>query len=297
MNKKKVLVIGGTGFLGSSLAERLKRKFDVYITTYKQKSDNKKFKIDITSERSIKNFFLKKKFNYVINLAGYIDHSNLDKTGDKVLKTHLQSLFYICKWIDKSKLEHFIQIGSSDEYGNRPSPQNEKMNEDPFSIYSYAKSAATRFILTLNKTENFPGTVIRPFLIYGPAQDQNRFIPQIIKGCLDDKSFPTSAGMQYRDFCYITDFSNSIFKILGKKKTFGKIYNVGSGKKIKIRDIVNMIKNIIKKGDPQFGKFPYRKNESMSLYPNIHKIRNHTGWSPKVKLYNGLQKTIKFYKS
>lgn len=263
----------------------------------KKKEEYKTFKLDLKNKVLIKNFFINNEFNYVINLGGYIDHSDLSKNGDEVLKVHLESLFYICKFINKKKLEHFIQIGSSDEYGNNTSPQLEKMIEDPFSIYSYAKAAATRFVMTLFKIEEFPVTVLRPFLVYGPGQDLNRFIPQVIKGCLDDKTFPTSAGKQFRDFCYIDDFAKSVIKVIGKKKTFGKIYNIGSGKKIKIKNVVNLIRFIIKKGNPQFGLFSYRKYENMSLYPSIKKIRLDIGWKPKVKLEEGLKKTIKYYKS
>lgn len=297
MIKKKLLIIGGTGFLGKNLYEFLKKKYNVYKITLKKKEDSKTLKLDLKNKALIKNFFVNNEFNYIVNLGGYIDHSNLSKNGDEVLKVHLESLFYICKFINKKKLEHFIQIGSSDEYGNNASPQLEKMNEDPFSIYSYAKAAATRFLMTLFKTEKFPVTVLRPFLIYGPGQDLNRFIPQVISGCLNDRVFPTSAGQQLRDFCYIDDFVKSVIKVIGKKKTFGKIYNIGSGKKIKIRDVVNLIRFNIKKGNPQFGRFPYRKYENMSLYPSIRKIRLDTGWKPKVKLDEGLKKTIKYYKS
>lgn len=61
--------------------------------------------------------------------------------------------------------------------------------------------------------------------------------------------------------------------------------------------MVNLIRFNIKKGNPQFGRFPYRKYENMSLYPSIRKIRLDTGWKPKVKLDEGLKKTIKYYKS
>lgn len=297
MVKKKILIIGGSGFLGEGLYKFLRKRYNVYKTTLKKKSTSKVLKLDLRNKIAIKKFFNQNDFHYVINLGGYIDHSNLSQNGDEVLKVHLESLFYICKFINKKKLQHFIQIGSSDEYGNNPSPQLEKMTEDPFSIYSYAKAAATRFVITLFKTEKFPVTVLRPFLIYGPGQDKNRFIPQIIKGCLNDKTFPTSAGQQFRDFCYIDDFTKSLAMVLGKRKTYGKIYNIGSGKKIRIKDAVNLIKFLIKKGHPQFGHFPYRKYENMSLYPNIKKIHLDTGWKPKVKLKEGLIKTIKFYKA
>ena len=100
------------------------------------------------------------------------------------------------------------------EYGNNEAPQIENQREDPISSYSCAKVAATYFLQMLHKTENFPVVILRPFLIYGPQQNDKRFIPQVIKGCLEKKEFPTSKGLQIRDFCFIGDFVGSIFSLI-----------------------------------------------------------------------------------
>ena len=62
----------------------------------------------------------------------------------------------------------------------------------------------------LHRTESFPATILRLFLTYGPGQNNLRFLPQIIKGCVNNQSFPTSAGEQLRDFCYVEDVVNAI---------------------------------------------------------------------------------------
>ena len=86
-------------------------------------------------------------------------------------------------------MELFINLGSSDEYGNISSPQYEYSREQPFSPYSLVK----RFLAILEmiyKNENFPGNYIAMlFLTYGPYQDKNRLIPQIIQGCLKNRNF------------------------------------------------------------------------------------------------------------
>ena len=111
--------------------------------------------------------------------------------------------------LGQSPLRGFVQVGSSDEYGNVPAPQREDMREAPFSPYSAAKAGASHFVQALARTEGFPGSVVRFFLVYGPGQDQRRFLPQIIRGALADAAFPTSLGGQLRDFLYIDDASQA----------------------------------------------------------------------------------------
>ena len=80
-------------------------------------------------------------------------------------------------------------------------------------------------------------------------------------------------------------------------KSNGKIYNVGFGKPIKIKDVVKTIKSLVGTGKPVYGSFKLRKNENIKLFPSIKKITKEIGWKPKVKLHDGLIKTIKYYKN
>ena len=150
-------------------------------------------------------------------------------------------------YLNKKILKKYIYIGSSDEYGSNISPQLEKYREIPSSAYSFSKTASTHFLQMLSKSENFPSSIIRIFLTYGPGQKENRFIPQIIKGCMENLEFKTSSGIQKRDFCYIDDVVRAINLTLLSSKSNGKVYNIGSGKPVKIRNVVKTIKSLIGK--------------------------------------------------
>ena len=156
---------------------------------------------------------------------------------------------------------------------------------------------ASNYLINLFKKEGFPVTILRLYLVYGPYQDINRFIPIIVNGCLKNKSFHTSDGKQERDFLYIKDLINLIFKVLKNKNTRGEIFNIGSGKPRSLKKIINQINNYIKKGKPIYGKIKLRKDEILKLYPNITKIKKFTNWRPSINFKIGLNKTIKFYKS
>ena len=117
----------------------------------------------------------------------------------------------------------------------------------------------------------------------------------IINSCLKNKSFPCSEGSQLRDFLYVDDFNNLLIKIIKKKKIKSGIYNVGSGKPIKVKKIINLILELTLKGKPLFGKLKMRKDEIQVYYPNIKKVKKYFQWSPKTNVLLGLKKTIRFY--
>ena len=84
--------------------------------------------------------------------------------------------------------------------------------------------------------------------------------------------------------------------LLTKKKILGHIFNLGTGKAIKIKKIIEKIHNLTKKGNPQFGKLKMRNDEILKIFPNVNKIKNILGWKPKTSFNQGLQKTLKSYK-
>ena len=293
-----LLIVGGTGFIGRHLVRAAKLKdWDVtsvslHLPTEQYRIDGVNYqKVDVTDFAAVK-ANLNVNFDYVVNLGGYIDHT-LFKNGGKVLiEQHFNALQNIVEILPREKLKRFIQIGSSDEYGNTPAPQLEDYRESPISPYSLGKLASTHFLQMLYKTENFPASILRLFLTYGPGQDDKRFLPQIIKGCLQDLPFPTSHGEQLRDFCYVEDTVKAIFLALHSDSANGEIFNVASGVPITIRSLIDRICTIIDKGKPQFGFIPYRTGENMELYASIKKINNVLGWTPQVSLDEGIKRTI-----
>ncbi len=297
-----LLVVGGTGFIGSSITEEaLKQGYNVTVVSKGHVPLEKKTKgityisVDIANKNDLLIELDKNEFNYVINLAGYIDHSDYFDGGEEVVDVHFDGTLNLISCINKKHLIKYVQIGTSDEYGDNASPQNEEQRELPISPYSFAKTATTHFLQMLYRTEGLPIVVIRPFLVYGPGQNNNRFIPQVIKGCISNEEFPVSKGEQLRDFCYITDFVDAVFLILKNEKTNGNVINIASGNPVMIRDVINKIVLHVGSGIPKFNEIKYRKNENMKLYADITKARLILGWQPKVNLDSGLMKTINWF--
>tara|TARA_B110000971_G_scaffold212570_1_gene242204 strand:- start:29 stop:937 length:909 start_codon:yes stop_codon:yes gene_type:complete len=299
LNKKKILITGGTGFIGYHLAKKC-LKLNWSVTSLSTKNPTKirklkkiKYLISDISKKSDLKKIININYDYVVNLAGYVDHSKKKKT----LYSHYNGCRNISEIFLRKKIKKFIQIGSSIEYGRNLSPQKENLNNTKtFSIYGKAKLMSTNYLLSLYKKYSFPVSVLRLYLVYGPYQDRNRVIPIVIDNALKSKEFDCSLGTQFRDFVYIDDVVNGIIKSLKTKKNNGQIINLGSGKPIMIKDVILKICKIIGSGKPQFGKIKFRKDEIKNLYPSIVKAKKILNWRPKVKINFGLKKTINFYK-
>jgi UDP-glucose 4-epimerase len=298
-----VLIVGGTGFLGRHLVERCIRDTDLVscigLTAYKTglfSKDIEFLQADITNLDRLKAVLSGRRFNYVFNLGGYINHIPYFKGGREVIEAHLIGLLNLLDCLDREDLKGFVQIGSSDEYGGALAPQNELMRELPISPYSFSKVAASHFIQMLSTTEGFPGVTLRLFLVYGPGQDEKRFLPQIIKGCLSNSEFKTSEGKQLRDFCYVDDATEAMVRAAILPGAKGHVINVASGVPISIRDMISKVMEITKGGRPLWGEHPYRKGENMALYAETSLAERLLEWKYQVSLDEGLERTVEYFR-
>ena len=301
MNKKKILIVGGTGFIGYHLAKKsLKKGWKVTsISSNPPKkirylSKVKYIRCDITNKKLLEKN-IRKPFDYVVNLGGYVDHSNKKKT----YKSHYEGCKNLTKVFLKKPPLSFIQIGSSLEYGVSRSPQKENIKcnlRSIKSVYGKAKLLSTLHMVNLFKKKKFPTTVLRLYQVYGPKQDTNRFLPITITGCLKNKKFPCSECNQLRDFTYVDDAVEAMIKSLTSKNARGQIINIGTGKPRIIKNVIEKVRKISKGGYPQYGMFKPRKFEIPKLYPAIEKAKNKISWKPKTLFEKGLKKTIRSYK-
>ena len=296
-NKKKILIVGGTGFIGYHLAKKC-IKIGWQVTSVSSKSPSKKRRLRkvkyIISDITKKNILKKRVnnyYNYIVNLGGYVDHLNKNKT----FKSHYIGCKNITEIFFNKKPLAFVQMGSSGEYGRSKSPQHENSKCNPQLIYGQAKLLASKYLIKIFKKKKFPVIVLRLYQAYGPKQDLNRLIPIVINACIKNKKFPCSDGKQARDFLYIDDVVNAIIKALKSKKAIGQIINIGTGKPKKIKNIIKYIKKTLKGGDPQFGKIKLRRDEILKIYPNIKKAKKILNWNPKISFNKGLKLTIKSY--
>lgn len=293
--KKKLLVLGGTGFLGHNFLKSFTDN-NYQLLSVSSKKPKKKNKLkhvkyiicDISQKKNLKKN-LSKDYFYVINFSGNIDHNNFSNTRS----VHYIGLKNLLSYLDLRKIKLFIQASSCLEYGKKNSPQIESMSCNPKSFYGKAKNLSTKLLI---KHLKYKAVILRLYQIYGPYQKFDRLIPFVIRCALKGKRFNCTSGKQLRDFLYINDLIDLINIILKSNKIYAGIYNVGYGFPIKVFDLIKLIVKKIKNGHPVFGAIDMRRDEILSLYPDISKLKKKYKWKPKTDLNYGLTKTINFYK-
>ncbi len=301
MKKDRLLIVGGTGFIGRHLCIEAQRRGYAVTSLSLNGAANpvpevRYLKGDISHSSFAAEFQEAFNVEYVINASGYIDHSGFWAGGQHILDAHFRGVMHLIAACNRDVLKKFIQIGSSDEYGSAAAPQREDMREQAISPYSLARVAAGHLLQTLWRSERFPGAIARLFLVYGPGQGDKRFLPQLIFGCLRNQRFPVSAGAQLRDFCYVEDVAKGILAMLESPDVCGEVINIASGTGISIAEMIARVRNLVGAGEPLFDQIPYRVGESMALYADITKARSRLEWKPRISLDEGLPATIDWYR-
>ncbi|MDC3293795.1 NAD-dependent epimerase/dehydratase family protein [Alphaproteobacteria bacterium] len=298
-NPKRFLLLGGTGFLGQNILEgALARNFKVTVLSknfdpsYEIRDGISRVFVDITNPNDLRDVLKGEKFDYVVNCAGYVNHSSFSNGGKLVYATHFDGLRNLLEVLDLEVIQRFVQIGTSEEYGNVVAPQHEDLAERPITPYGAAKLSATNLLRLLYQSMKFPMVVVRPYLVYGPGQSPNRLIPSIVENSLAGNTFPVTHGNQLRDFLFITDFVNMVFMSIEKESAIGEVFNAGSGQAIRVRAVIEHLVDLIGSGKPEFGSLPVRSTELNNLYPEISKANKLLGWKPSVCLNEGLAQVV-----
>lgn len=303
MIKDKLLIIGGTGFIGTHLTEEAtKKNYAVTVLHFNKKIISKKIsnvkyiQCNLNNKKKLLEILKKNKFYYIINASGYVDHSRLNENGKNIIQTHLtavQNLIIGAR--DSCNIKNFIQLSSSDVYSPSSNKQKEDFREKPSSIYSYSKLSIDMFLQTLFRSEKYPSVIFRIFLTYGEYQKYDRLIPYIIKSALNNKIIKISNPNEIRDFIHVSEVTKVIISSLKLNRSKGLIINLASGKGIKIINLVSLICNYL-----NYDKIVINQNLSNKnkiLIANIDKAKRLFRWEPKNNLKKDLERTIMHYQN
>ena len=318
---KKIVVTGGSGFIGSNLIDYLLKKnyFVINIdkssysaNPYNVKSFNKKknylfFKLDICNKIGI--FKILKKFKPIgiINLAAetHVDRS-IDNPKDFLnsniigVYSLLESLRKLKKKRSKIKLLH---VSTDEVYGDLPNKKkaNESFKYNPSSPYSASKASGDQMIKAYLRTYKVNALIAHPCNNYGPNQFPEKLIPKMIFSVLNNKSLPLyGKGKNSREWMYVKDTCEALIKIFIKGKT-GESYNIGTGKNFTNIEIIKKILKIAKLKKVRIGKktkiiyVKDRPGHDIRYALNSNKIRKKLKWKSKTLLSFGLLKTFEWY--
>lgn len=325
MIDKKILITGGSGFIGSNLLIYLQEKYKNYLLvnidklTYASNQDylksiynspNYKFiEGDICDEKILKNIFKKYDFDTVINLAAESHVDNSIKDPLKFAKTNVIGTLNLLNvslkyWNHNFQNKIFYHISTDEVYGTLGDDNyfDEDYKYDPRSPYSASKASSDHFVRAYFHTYSLPILISNCSNNYGPNQFHEKLIPLFIKNIIENKSLPVYGnGNNIRDWIYVKDHIRAIDMILHSNK-IGETYNIGGDNEIRNIELVNQI---IELTDDKLGRhnsskylINYVKDRLGHDYRyaiNNHKIINELGWKPEYNFHKGLDETIDWY--
>jgi len=317
LHNKKVLITGGLGMIGSTIANKLVQlgadvtvvdacisPFGANYFNVKDVKDKININIsDIRDRESIKCLIRNK--DIVFNLAGQVSHN--DSIDNPYLDAeinymgHLNVLEALRHYSPQARI---LFAGSRLQYGKiEKNPVAEDHPSRPLTPYALNKLAAENLYLFYNRVYKISTVVFRIANPYGPRAQMRHckyaMVNWFIRLAMENKTIKIFGdGNQIRDYIYVEDLAEAFILASVKKEANGQIFNVGSGVGTIFKDMAHLITDIVKSGKIDLVPWPenYINVETGDYIADISKIKNELDWTPKTRLKLGIEMTCQFYR-
>ena len=308
--KKIAVVTGGAGFIGSWLCDRLVGDgFNVLCVdntgsgsrqNVAHLSKNKKFEFMEHDVREPMN--IRGNVGYVFHLASRASPVDFEKYAVEILMTNSYGTRNALE-LAKDKKALFLLASSSEVYGDPlEHPQRETYRGNvsttgPRSPYDESKRFAEALVSAYHRKYGVDTRIARIFNTYGPRmrKDDGRVIPNFITQALSGKPITVYGdGSQTRSFCYVGDLVDGLMKLMLKDGIGGEIVNLGNPGEVSILEVAQLIKRMTASKSKIIFK-PLPIDDPIRRKPDISNARKLLGWGPRVRLEDGLRKTVKYF--
>ncbi|MFI0491113.1 UDP-glucuronic acid decarboxylase family protein [Flavobacterium sp.] len=310
MTRKKILITGGAGFVGSHLCERLLKEgnevycLDNFFTGQKQNVlhllDNPYFELirhDVTAP-----FFIEA--DEIYNLACPASPIHYQHNPIKTIKTSVMGAINMLGLAKRINAK-ILQASTSEVYGDplvHPQPESYWGHVNPIgerSCYDEGKRCAETLFIDYHKQNNVKIKIIRIFNTYGPRMDPNdgRVVSNFIVQALQNQDITVyGKGQQTRSFQYVDDLVEGMIKMMASPDQFIGPVNMGNPNEFTILELAEKIIKLTGSNSKIIYK-PLPSDDPMMRQPDISIAKKELKWAPKIELDEGLIKTIAFFKS
>jgi UDP-glucose 4-epimerase len=314
---RNVLITGGLGFLGSNLAIKLVQcgaqvtLLDSLIPQFGGMLANiapveKQLVVNISDMRDANSLdILVQGKDYIFNLAGQVSHGDSMRDPQLDLAVNCVSSMNLVEACRKHNPEARLLYSSTRQVYGRPQklPVTEDHPTLPIDVNGINKLAAEYYHLLYHGTYGIRSTVLRMTNTFGPRQqirsDRQGFATIFLRLALRGETISLfGGGNQLRDFNYVDDVVDAMLLAITNDRCLGRFFNLGSQKAYSLVQFVEVLQRFCK-FDVQSVPFPEDKKiiDIGDYYGDYSKFHAATGWSPRVDLAEGLEKTVAFYRA
>jgi dTDP-glucose 4,6-dehydratase len=321
----KILITGGAGFIGSNFIchalENGHEIINVDKLTYAGNLENLEdyryhlchsfYQEDICNRVELESILLKHAPDVIVHMAA---ESHVDRSidcADEFIRTNINGTHAILeatlKYYNSLKNNdkfRFIHLSTDEVFGalGAVGQFDETMPYQPNSPYAASKASSDLLVRSYFKTYNLPTIIVNASNNYGPKQYPEKLIPLTILNALEQKSLPIYGDGKYvRDWLFVQDHVEALLSIIASGKV-GESYCIGSDSEMSNVDLVTNICKILDDLMPcktSYGNLltfvKDRPGHDFRYATNAAKLREHTGWRPRVDFQVGLVKTINWY--
>ncbi|MBA87543.1 MAG: hypothetical protein CMB29_05735 [Euryarchaeota archaeon] len=296
----KSLVTGGAGFIGSHIVDKLielghevvciDNEFADNETFYWNKNSNN-YKVDITNYDEILDLFID--VDYVFHCAAESRIGTAINNPTLATKINVLGTATVLQCAKENRVKRLIYSSTSSGYGFNMCPNTEEQPDDCLNPYSVSKIAGEKLCKMYTELYNFHTIIFRYFNVYGERAPKKGQYAPVIGIFLRQKKAEQELtivgnGLQKRDFIYVGDVVDANILAALKKideSNFGKVYNIGFGENISIKEIANLISSKQKFLEPRIGEV----KENLA---DISRVKKVFGWQPKISVENWLKSNI-----
>ena len=312
MQKQRVLVTGGAGFIGSELVRQLAdrgftvRVVDNLVNGRRENLDGvlgDNVELVIADVRDAKAMTpLLRDVHIVFHLACLgVRHSIHSPVENH--EVNASATLRLLSAARSNGVQRFVYVSSSEVYGTaRTAPITENHPTLPMTVYGASKLAGEAYTRAFWETYHYPTVVLRPFNAYGPRchheGDSGEVIPKFMLRCLAGKPMVIFGdGTQTRDFTFVADTAAGILAAGLSDKSVGETINLGSGKEIQVKDLANTIAQILSRPHAEVTHVDPRPGDVLRLLADSSKAKKLLGFQPSVALRDGLARLRDWYQS
>jgi len=320
---KRVLVTGGAGFIGSHLveeylineAEKVVVLDDFSTGTMENLDDMRDERLKIVKGSILDfaqlNMIVKKeKIDIIDHLAAELEVYTGIKDAERDAKINILGTLNILNAALRNHVEKVLFASSGAVYGQaKYLPIDEEHPLEPHWPYGVSKLAAERYVLQYNKLFGLNTTAFRYSIVYGPKEWFGRVLTMFIKRIFLENKPPVvfGDGSQTRDFVYVKDVVKAHMLAIEKQESAGKVFNIGSGEGVSVKELANMLVKASNKGfdilydNPKEGSASHFQPERIRLQGELvnfildcSKAEEILGWRPQTDFNKGVTKEIEW---